>query len=121
MLFSFFLLVAPFVLLSTASTLPKSVRLGPGEDGQVQCEGATVTETVWLPEPTQMAASKGEGGTTAAATTNSPPAPSSTMPLFVSPENATVASGNATARVVTYRNALYFTNWFVPRLKVAQN
>ncbi|SPQ18303.1 e71f42b1-ef18-455d-b56f-48d7505f31bd [Thermothielavioides terrestris] len=33
------------------------------------------------------------------------------MPLFVSPENATVASGNATARVVTYRNALYFTNW----------
>ncbi|GAB1310516.1 Chitinase 4 [Madurella fahalii] len=57
-------LAAPFLFLSAVSALPalpSRVELGSEEEIEVLCQGATVTETVWLPPPSNAPSAEWAG------------------------------------------------------------
>lgn len=117
MLSSLLLLVAPFSLFSTAVGLPKSVDLGAGEDVEIRCDCGSQTKALVLPAAT----SKGEERTVAAVTASEKPLPlPTTIPNInqttIASLNGSAPFANATTKMTPwtgYRNALYFTNWFV--------
>lgn len=123
MLYSLILLAAPFLPLPASAAFPDAYDLGPGESVEVQCQGATtVTETVYLPAPSNTPES--ERANTAAslavpeekeAPVSSPVPSPSPLPNWnqTSTFNSTAAPfSNITAKLIPgYRNALYFTNW----------
>jgi hypothetical protein len=117
-------LVAPFPLFSAAWAIPKSVvELGPGEEVEVQCQEVTVTETKWLPGPTSASGTQGVGRPVAVAMTAGEPLPSvSTSPgasqaVVVAADETAPFSNTTVKHTSGYRNALYFTNWFVTCIK----
>jgi hypothetical protein len=121
MRFSTLFLVTPFPLFSAAWALPKSVvDLGPGDEVEVQCQGrVAVTETEWLPAPPSASGTHGGERPVAVAMTAGEPLPSaSTSPdasqaAAVAVDKTAPFSNTTVKHTSSYRNALYFTNWFV--------
>jgi hypothetical protein len=117
MLSSLLLLVVPFSLFPTAAGLPKSVDLSAAEDVEVRCDCGSATGPLVLPAAT----SKGEERTVAAVTASEKPLPLPTAIPSINQTSIPSLNGsapfvNATSKVTPstgYRNALYFTNWFV--------
>jgi hypothetical protein len=106
---SLVLLTAPLALAPGAWALPNRLNLGlslgSGQVAEVSCEAVTVTETVYLPEPTEKATST---ETASSEKTTASPKPETQITASVNitaPKNNTGFAG--------YRNALYFTNWSV--------
>jgi hypothetical protein len=118
MVSSLLLLVAPFSLFLAASAQSSSVYLSPGEEFQVSCKGETVTKTVWLSAETSSPVST-EAPTVAVTTVSQAPLPTATASLGTNQTvavsvNVTAPSTNTPVKTASgYRNALYFTNWFV--------
>ncbi|EAQ93172.1 hypothetical protein CHGG_01407 [Chaetomium globosum CBS 148.51] len=89
MLSSVLLLVAPLALSSAASALPKSVNLGPGENVQIKCQGATVTNPQGGKRTVAVvAASESLSSSSASSSVSAIPLPS-TSQTVTSPVNET--------------------------------